>query len=95
MQVLMRVLMRDKLLCFSAMTAAIGLIAFSGSLKAQQQLPFIPKTITVKTDVITMKGQRSDLNNRSQLRLGEINKQAIRTQPIMFSGQRNKQRPSP
>ena len=84
--------MLNKFISFTAMTAVIstgiGIIVFSGSLSAQTILQSIPKTITIKTDVITMKGQRSGMDNRIQLRIGEINNKTVRTQPIIYSGQR-------
>ena len=87
-----RLLMLNKFISFTAMTAVIstgiGIIVFSGSLSAQTILQSIPKTITIKTDVITMKGQRSGMDNRIQLRIGEINNKTVRTQPIIYSGQR-------
>ena len=87
-----RLLMLNKFISFTALTAVIstgiGIIVFSGSLSAQTILQSIPKTITIKTDVITMKGQRSGMDNRIQLRIGEINNKTVRTQPIIYSGQR-------
>ena len=64
------------------------ILGFSAIASAQSRLDSLSNPIIVKTDLLTMKGQRKDMNNREQLPLGDISKQMFTTPAIIFTGQR-------
>ncbi|MEJ2214071.1 MAG: hypothetical protein P8Y20_08420 [Gammaproteobacteria bacterium] len=67
-----------------------GMLSFVELASAQPDIALLPVTLSIKTDMISFKGQRTQMDYRSQLQLGEINQLVIKTQPVIFTGQRNR-----
>ena len=67
-----------------------GMLSFMELASAQPDFALLPVTLSIKTDMISFKGQRTQMDYRSQLQLGEINQLVIKTQPVIFTGQRNR-----
>ena len=74
--------MQSKIMIFAV------ILCFSAIASAQSRLDSLSNPIIVKTDLLTMKGQRKDMDNREQLPLGDINERMFTTPAIIFTGQR-------